>query len=355
MIAAAGAPEDEFRIPGDGTRKVRSAVSAGRRALTGLLVCVTFATVGTLPATQVGAGERPLTVAFGGDVHFERHLSALDTPGRLDPLSELLAAELAIVNLETSIGSGGRPERKSYTFRAGISHARALAAAGIDAVAVANNHFIDYGSRTAMGSLELLERVGLPAAGAGGDVARAVTPVILYTVTGRKVALFSVTTREPFADFDESRWVAGEDTPGLLFWESHRSRLLDAVRDERTAGRHPVVMVHWGDELRACPTELQRRVGRALVDAGAVAVIGSHPHVLGPVENYRGSTIAYSLGNFVWYHRRPPETAALVVRIDASGRTSHLVRPALIGDDGVPRRVTGHQAAGILGRTTRRC
>jgi len=305
-------------------------------------------------STATGAA-RPLRVAFAGDVHFERHLKALTSPDRLDYFAELLEADLAFVNLETAIGPGGRPERKSYTFRAGVDHAAALVASGVDAVAVANNHFLDYGPQVAVKGLAILESAGLPAVGAGAVLSRAVTPLVLDAGAGRRLSLFAVTTREPFADFDEAHWVAGEKNAGLLFWEHHHDRLLAAVSTERAMGRHPVVMVHWGEELRACPTALQRRVGRLLVDAGAVAVVGSHPHVLGPVERYRDATIAYSMGNFVWYNRRPAETAALVLRIDAEGRTTHLVRPALIGGDGVPRRVHGNEAARIVARTNRSC
>lgn len=300
----------------------------------------------------VSSVDRPVVLAFGGDVHFEGRLSGV---GSLVSMAALLRADFSVVNFETSVGRGGSPEGKTYVFRAEGRHVRALVDAGVDAVAVANNHFFDYGAASAMDGLRVLERAGLPSAGSGVDLSGAVTPVVLGADPGRQVALFSVTTREPFSGFGADHWVAGEGKPGLLFWENHRRPLLRAIARERAAGRHPVVMVHWGRELGACPTALQRLVGRALVDAGAVAVVGTHPHVLGPVEVYRGAVLAYSLGNFVWYHRRPAETAALVVSVDSSGVATHRVRPALIGFDGVPRRVHGEVAERIVAMTNRVC
>ena len=44
----------------------------------------------------------------------------------------------------------------------------------------------------------------------------------------------------------------------------------------------------------------QRELARLLIDAGADAVVGSHPHVMQDTEAYRGKPIIYSLGNFVF-------------------------------------------------------
>ena len=61
-----------------------------------------------------------------------------------------------------------------------------------------------------------------------------------------------------------------------------------------------VALVHGGEEWSTRPTAEQQRLYRGLVEAGADVVIGSHPHVLQPMEAYRGRLIAYSLGNFLF-------------------------------------------------------
>ncbi len=65
-----------------------------------------------------------------------------------------------------------------------------------------------------------------------------------------------------------------------------------------------VVFTHWGTEYSHTPDQSQKDYAKKYVEAGAVAVIGSHPHVLQPWEKYVASDghealILYSLGNFV--------------------------------------------------------
>ena len=65
-----------------------------------------------------------------------------------------------------------------------------------------------------------------------------------------------------------------------------------------------VVLPHWGVEYSNTPRDFQKEYARNYLEAGATAVIGSHPHVLQPWEKYitkngRETLIIYSLGNFV--------------------------------------------------------
>src|SRR5918994_5341719 len=90
----------------------------------------------------------PVTIAFAGDVHFENQLRPrLDDPATaLAPIApQLSAADLTVLNLETSIGTSGVREPKRFTFQAPPEALRALAHAGVDVVTMANNHAMDYG------------------------------------------------------------------------------------------------------------------------------------------------------------------------------------------------------------------
>ena len=95
-----------------------------------------------------GTGTQPITISFAGDVHFEAQLrSRLSDPSTaLAPIAtQLSAADLTVVNLETSIGESGTPEPKRYTFQAPPEALDALAAAGVDVATMANNHAMDFG------------------------------------------------------------------------------------------------------------------------------------------------------------------------------------------------------------------
>jgi poly-gamma-glutamate synthesis protein (capsule biosynthesis protein) len=67
------------------------------------------------------------------------------------------------------------------------------------------------------------------------------------------------------------------------------------------------VYTHWGPEYAPATAE-ERRLAHLFIDRGADAVIGSHPHVVQEHETYRGKTIYYSLGNFVFDQYFNPET-----------------------------------------------
>jgi poly-gamma-glutamate synthesis protein (capsule biosynthesis protein) len=58
--------------------------------------------------------------------------------------------------------------------------------------------------------------------------------------------------------------------------------------------------MHWGWENEAEPCARQRELAHLLLDKGADAVVGSHPHVTQGAEVYKGKPILYSLGNFVF-------------------------------------------------------
>ena len=82
-------------------------------------------------------------------------------------------------------------------------------------------------------------------------------------------------------------------------------------------------MLHFGVEYAPEPVFEQRLLAEAAIDAGAVLVIGSHPHVLQDVEEYGGGLIAYSLGNFVFdgFEGDANTTALLEVTLTAEGVT----------------------------------
>ena len=60
------------------------------------------------------------------------------------------------------------------------------------------------------------------------------------------------------------------------------------------------VLPHWGQEHSYYPPKYCKECGKQMIDAGADAVIGSHPHVINPYMSYKGKTIYFSLGNFMF-------------------------------------------------------
>ncbi len=89
-------------------------------------------------------------------------------------------------------------------------------------------------------------------------------------------------------------WPYAKDDPEDL------ARMQEAVRKAKQEGGFVVVGFHWSEEYKKLPNPSMRKVAHAACDAGADLVIGTHPHCIQSLEWYKGSFIAYSLGNFVF-------------------------------------------------------
>jgi poly-gamma-glutamate synthesis protein (capsule biosynthesis protein) len=74
-------------------------------------------------------------------------------------------------------------------------------------------------------------------------------------------------------------------------------------------------------------------LARQMIDAGADLVVGGHPHVVQPVEEYHGRWIAYSLGNFVFDQKSPGTHRGLMLKVKITGKEISEVIPVPIDID----------------------
>ncbi|MDW5592717.1 CapA family protein [Conexibacter stalactiti] len=292
----------------------------------------------------LGSG-RAVTLAFGGDVHFEEGLKARlasDPKTALEPLKELLkGADVAMVNLETAVTADGAcPVRqaKQFTFATTPSAFTALRAAGVTVTTMANNHGLDCGRAGLEQTLAADARAGLPLIGVGADRDAAFTP---YTVekNGQRIAI--VAASQVLDDNLKGEWMATDDQPGMATARD-LGGLVRAVREARAEADTVVVYLHWGTELQQCPNTQQPQLARLLATAGADLLVGSHAHVL-LGAGYLGRTyVAYGLGNLAFYAKEPPRTSSGVLHVTVTGRRIDRAawRPALISD-GAPIPLTG--------------
>ena len=235
------------------------------------------------------------------------------------PVADLLSQpDLTFANLETPIAPEAGAGTREYVFNAPQEAALALRRAGVDLVSVANNHAFDQGRPGFEETLRRVEGAGLRVVGAGPPE-RAAGPV-LVEAGGLSIAFLG------WAHFFNQ---GGNDCaaprPGapacLQAALLDRARAAEAVREAAARADAVVVSLHWGTEYEAQPRAEDVELAHQLADAGALVVLGHHPHVLQPIELYRrpdGRTavIAYSLGNFVsnqsrkYVHGVTPEKVA---------------------------------------------
>jgi poly-gamma-glutamate synthesis protein (capsule biosynthesis protein) len=237
-----------------------------------------------------------VTLAFAGDIMLDELPGKLIKAGR-DPFAPfatiLKSADIRIGNLECVVATRGSAEPdKPYTFRA---HPRTLKVLKkhFDAVSLANNHSGDFGPAAFSEMLGLLRHHGLSYFGGGDNLAQAHVPLLIER-RGLRIALLG------YNEFFPRSFEADYDKPGIAWSEDEQVRLDIANARNLFHADLVIPMMHWGWEHELVASERQRRLARLMIDAGADAVVGGHPHVIQDVEQYRGKPIIYSLGNFLF-------------------------------------------------------
>jgi poly-gamma-glutamate synthesis protein (capsule biosynthesis protein) len=224
--------------------------------------------------------------------------------------SSLRASDLTIANLECAITRRGHAEDKSYTFKAPLVSLDTLKRY-FSAVSLANNHALDWGRRGFVDQLALMREQGIAWFGGGHNEHEARSPVLL-TVRGHKIALLG------YNDYPPRSFAATAVRAGTA-WLVEKNAVLD-IRSAKLQSKADLVFLylHWGEELEPLPTSAQVELAHRLIEAGADAVVGSHPHVTQSIEWYRERPIVYSLGNFVfdYFPHDPPVWTSYILHLD---------------------------------------
>jgi poly-gamma-glutamate capsule biosynthesis protein CapA/YwtB (metallophosphatase superfamily) len=244
-----------------------------------------------------------VSIVFAGDVMLDGGPGHAIVHGK-DPFAEFATifrqADIAVCNLECVISDGGEQVLKPYTFR-GPRESIPLLKKYFSAVNVANNHVCDFGKEAFVEELTSLKKADIAYFGGGRDRGEAYRPLILER-KGMRIALLG------FNRFPPKSATAGQNEPGIAWLdEADVIKAIKAAREEHHADI-VIPYLHWGKELCPEPTAEQKELARRLIDAGAHAIIGTHPHVTQSVDIYKGRPIVYSLGNMVFdYYPVDPE------------------------------------------------
>ncbi|MFA6228250.1 MAG: CapA family protein [Patescibacteria group bacterium] len=238
------------------------------------------------------------TLIFGGDVMLSRNVGQKmakyqDWSWPFANIAGLLAdADLTVINLESPFTIGGSHLVKtgSFSFNADPQALAGLAQAGIDVVALANNHILNQGKKGVIDTQKLLTANGIAFAGAGLNESEAGRPAI-KEINGIKFGFLSYAYPNDYS-------VAGASTPGLAGMDI--SKMTTAVANLKTEADLVAVLMHAGIEYVNTPNKQQVAFAHAAIDAGADLVIGHHPHWAQTVEIYNGKPIVYSLGNLIF-------------------------------------------------------
>ena len=275
-----------------------------------------------------GAPEkREHTLLFAGDVMLSRGVGARmesqdDWTLPFEEIAETLhSADLRFCNLECPISDQGRNLHHLYSFRADPRALEGLKAAGFDVVSLANNHAYDWGPAALLDSLERLRAAGIRAVGAGQNILAAHYPVLI-NVGGLRLAFLG------YVEIDPKEATAGVDRPGVAWLDP--AQVLADIRFARPVADLVIVCPHWGVEYAVKPAREQVEFAHRMIDAGADLIVGSHPHVVQPLEAYHGRWIAYSLGNFVFDQKNVATHRGLMLKVTVRDKRIADVTPVPI-------------------------
>ena len=280
------------------------------------------------------SGSGPVSLVFAGDIVLDDAAGELIRAGG-DPLASFddvfKQADIRVANLECVVATTGSAGDKIYTFRA---HPRVLPVLKrhFDALALANNHSGDFGREAFAEMLGLLKEAQLGQLGGGHNLAEAHTPQIVER-KGLRIALLG------YSEFMPRSFEADFNAPGVA-WSEDEQVVAD-IKKARTFYKADLVIpvMHWGWENELSSNPRQRQLAHLMVQAGADAVIGGHPHVTQEIEHYQGKPIIYSVGNFVMKetdNARQRQGWVLRLQLDKQGVSALDTRLANIDMEGIP-------------------
>jgi poly-gamma-glutamate synthesis protein (capsule biosynthesis protein) len=257
------------------------------------------ASVPSMANVELPKEEPPeINLIFVGDIMLDRGVRRkIETVGGGDfrfpflKIANLLKeADIVVGNLEGPLSDKGKEIGNPYSFRMPLQALDGFTFVGFDVLFLANNHIGDWGEEALEDTVLNLRNVGILPVGAGVDLEEAYLPKTVE-IKGVKFAFLA------FSDFF---------VPGVAL--AKKEKIKSAVNETKALADLVVVAFHFGDEYSKEPSERQKLLAQLAIDNGADLVVGSHPHVLQPLETYNGKYIAYSLGNFVFDQNFSKET-----------------------------------------------
>ena len=217
------------------------------------------------------------------------------TPIYENLLPEIQAADLAYINQETLM-SGAEYGYTDYPCFNSPQHlGDQLTEMGFDIVNIANNHMLDTTTKGLLDTIEYWRTKDVTLLGGYENEDVYNTPVIIEK-NGISMVFLSYTYATngfvPSSQYD------------VVVPYLEKEQLVEDIRRVKNEADTLIVSVHWGNENQFEPTAEQRELAQVMCDEGVDVIIGTHPHVIQPVEwidssNGNKTLCIYSLGDFV--------------------------------------------------------
>lgn len=182
----------------------------------------------------------------------------------------LKSADLTFGNLESPLVSNCPTIDTGMIFCADPKAIEGLTKSGFDILGLANNHILNYGQAGLRQTIEILKKENI------------------YPLLQNKEQIVEIKgTKFGFLGFD-------------LTGTYNQKQILEKIKEEKTRVDILIVSFHWGEEYAKKPSAGQIELAHLAIEGGADLILGHHPHVIQPTEEYEGKLIVYSLGNFIF-------------------------------------------------------
>lgn len=209
-------------------------------------------------------------------------------------------SDIAIGNLETTFAGKEKGYSSYPNFNTPENLAQDLKELGIDIVCTANNHSLDTGYKGLESTINFLDEIGMEHLGTYKSE-EAQNQTLIKEVNGMKIAFLAYTYGTNGIAIPK-----GKEYCINLINKELISKHLENVKKQ-----NPDVIcvnMHWGEEYQVTPNNEQKELADFLFENGVDIILGSHPHVLQPMENKtiilpdgneKNGFVIYSLGNFM--------------------------------------------------------
>ena len=263
------------------------------------------------------------TIVFAGDaMQHQRQLDssrksngAYDYSGYCDSITDYVSsADYAVINLETPIA---KSKHSGYpNFNAPTEFVEELAKTGFDMFLTANNHALDRGDKGLRQTIDRLDTLKLDHLGTYHNPKhRKECLPIIRDIRSFKIGFLNYTYGTNGIS----------PTSNAVVDYINRAKIAADIKATREAGAELIcVCIHWGEEHKLLPNNAQKSLADYLINQGADIIIGSHPHVIQPIElktnpnTGRNTLLVYSLGNFVSNMTQANTRGGLMVRATLS-------------------------------------
>lgn len=207
-------------------------------------------------------------------------------------------ADFFIANLECPItDSNNKIQKAGPHLKAGLDISAGLKKLGLDALALANNHIMDYGKKGLMDTCEVLEKNSIKHF--GSEIDGKGTNRMTIENSDAKVAILS------YSNFEFSIHTDHQKNGAYPIDVMDIVKDMDSIRKEVD---HIILLLHTGLDKFPLPSPFQKKLCRFLVDKGASAILCQHSHICGAFEHYSNGFISYGQGSFVFDINKPDET-----------------------------------------------